>query len=661
MFEDSISSLYMVGPTYAKRLEKLDIKTIEDLLYHLPFRYDDFSIISKISDIQPGETVTIKASVLEIKNQFTKYGKKITRATVADETGQTQIIWFNMPFITNVIKKQNRVYFSGKVDRQGLVSPEYELVKETPPIHTACLVPIYPETYGVSSKWLRSRIYPLLKPVPDFLPEEIKTEENLYDLTTALKQAHFPNNLESSQKAISRLSFDELFLIQLSSRLRKLAWATEKVGQTLIIDQEKILNFINSLPFTLTNAQNKAVKEILNDLQKETPSNRLLEGDVGSGKTVVAAIAIYATFLNGLKSAFMAPTEILVSQHLATLKTLLDPFNIKVGLQTTSVKDKDFDVLVGTHALLSEKLKINNLGLVVIDEQHRFGVEQRAILKNKGVNPHLLSMTATPIPRTMALTLYGELDLSILDEMPTGRIPVKTWVVPNEKRENAYKWIEEQVKDTPNQAFIICPFIESSESLTTVKAAKEEFEKLKNDVFPNLRLGLLHGKLKSKEKNEILNNFKNGELDILVSTPVVEVGIDIPTATIMMIEGAERFGLAQLHQLRGRVGRGKTQSYCLLFSDSENATLRLKILERENIGSKIAEFDLKNRGAGEIFGTAQHGKLSLKIASLTDESLIKKSGAWATQISEIDPTLQQYPLLKQKISAIQSQQIIEPN
>lgn len=663
MLDNPVSSLYMVGPTYAKRLEKLDIKTVGDLLYHLPFRYDNFSLVSKISDIQPGETVTIKATILEIKNQFTKYGKKITRAVVADETGSAKVIWFNQPFITNVLKKNSLVYLSGKVSPSGLVSPEYELIKDTPPIHTARLVPVYPETYGLSSKWLRSRIFPLLKPVPDFLPREIISKEKFFDLTNALKKAHFPSSLEESQRAIERLSFDELFLIQLSSRLRKLAWQKEKVGKVLIIDQEKILNFINSLPFELTSAQKKAIKEILADLEKETPANRLLEGDVGSGKTVVAAIACYATHINGLKSAFMAPTEILANQHFATLKTLLEPFSIKVGLQTASAKAKNFDVVVGTHALISEKFNINSLGLVVIDEQHRFGVEQRAILKNKGINPHLLSMTATPIPRTMALTLYGELDLSILDEMPVGRIPVKTWVVPNEKRENAYKWIETQVKDTPNQAFIICPFIESSESLTSVKAAKAEFEKLKNEIFPNLRLGLLHGKLKSKEKNEILTKFKNGDLDILVSTPVVEVGIDVPTATIMMIEGSERFGLAQLHQLRGRVGRGKTQSYCLLFTESESDSVinRLKVLEKNQIGSEIAEADLKNRGAGEIFGTKQHGKVSLKIANLSDKTLIQKSSLWANEIIQIDPALKNHPLLLGKIKTIQNQQLIEPN
>ena len=670
MFDNPISELFMVGPIYAKRLEKLEIYTINDLLYHIPFRYDDYSLISKIEKVQDGETVTIKGFVLEIKNFFTKFGKKLTKATVTDSTGEVEVVWFNQPFLTNTLKKNSEIYLSGKVEHQGsklqFVSPEYELVKKTPPIHTARLVPVYPETYGISSKWLRSRIAPLFNSIniyPDFLPEKIKKKEKFPDLIVALNQVHFPNNPEASQVSLSRLAFDELFLIQLSSKLRKLTWKKEKVAKIMVLDQEKLLNFISSLPFELTNAQKRVVKEILGDLEKETPANRLLEGDVGSGKTVVAAIAVYQTFLNGLKTAFMAPTEILVNQHYNTLKVLLEPLGIRVGIQTAVSKSGNFDVVVGTQALISDKFKVDNLGLVVIDEQHRFGVEQRSLLKNKGINPHLLSMTATPIPRTMALTLYGELDLSILDEMPKGRNPVKTWVVPKEKRENAYKWIEKEVKNTPNQAFIVCPFIEESESLETSRAAKKEFEHLTKEVFPNLRLGLMHGKLKSKEKEEVLKKFKEGDLDILVSTPVVEVGIDIPKATIMMIEGSERFGLAQLHQLRGRVGRGKAQSYCLLFTESENdqTVQRLKILEIEQIGSNIAEYDLKNRGAGEIYGLRQHGKIGLKIASLSDKVLIEKSNYWANEIIAADSELKSYPLLSEKIKNLDSQHLIEPN
>lgn len=672
-----ISDLYMVGPIYAKRLEKLSIHTIRDLLYHLPFRYDNFTKISDVQNLTESETSTIKVTVLDIKNQFTKFGKKLTKATVADQTGQIDVIWFNQPFLTSTIKKNSQIYLSGKVESQGykqlLSSPDYETVKEinpintiNPPIHTARIVPVYPETYGVSSKWLRSRIVPVLNSLtafPDFLPKEIISKEGFPTLLEALIQIHFPESFEKSEASLRRLSFEELLLIQLSSRLRKIAWKKEKVQKIIKVDQEKIISFIASLPFELTNAQKKAVKEILSDLEKDTPANRLLEGDVGSGKTVVAAIAIYAVCQNGLKSAFMVPTEILANQHYTTLKALLEPYSIKVGIVTSSKKSQEFDVVVGTHALISEQFKTKGIELVIIDEQHRFGVEQRGLIKSKGINPHLLSMTATPIPRTMALTLYGELDLSVLDEMPKGRTQIKTWVVPKEKRESAYKWIEKEVKGKPNQAFIVCPFIEESESSETAKAAKKEFEYLKTNIFPDLRLGLLHGKLKSKEKETILQQFKNGELDILVSTPVVEVGIDIPTATIMMVEGAERFGLAQLHQLRGRVGRGSEQSYCLLFTESgnENIIKRLKILETEQIGSRIAEADLKNRGEGEVFGTKQHGKANLKIASLTDREMIEKSSFWAQYLIKQSENLDKFPELKEKVEEVQRKQLIEPN
>jgi len=394
--------------------------------------------------------------------------------------------------------------------------------------------------------------------------------------------------------------------------------------------------------------------------------NRLLEGDVGSGKTVVAAAAIYIAQLNGVQSALMAPTEILANQHLKTLNQVLTPLGVKTSLLTgaTRKKIKDFDLAIGTHALIHKRAKFSKLGLVIIDEQHRFGVEQRGELVSRGKAPHILTMTATPIPRTIALTLYGDLDLSVIDEMPPGRQAVKTWVVPPNKRNAAYDWIRKQVEKTLNQAFIICPLIEESrhETLQSVRAATSEFKKLQKEVFPDLKLGLLHGRLKSKEKNAVLEKFKKGKLDILVSTPVVEVGIDIPTATIMMIEGAERFGLAQLHQLRGRVGRGLQQSYCLLFTDfqGEKIIKRLKALERTNIGMKLAELDLQIRGPGEIYGTAQHGFFDLKVASFSDLPLIEKTRKTATQLTTHNPSLNKHPLLQAKLKAY-TIKTIEPN
>lgn len=686
-----IQDLFMVGKTYASRLKKLDIRTVEDLLHHYPFRYDDFRLITKISQLQPGKKATIRAEIVVCQNAYTKRGKKIQKAIVRDDSGQIEIIWFNQVFIPKTLKPGLMVSFSGKVDFFGykitLVSPEYELLKtpdyhfrlgETEPgseyccIHTGRLVPVYPETYGLSSKWLRSRIVPLLKKfapkIPDWLPESIKKTEKLIGLNSALQKIHFPQNEEEIKIARDRLKFDELFLIQLQAILRKKSWQKNKTSHSMDVDQKKILDFISQLPFTLTKAQNKAIKEILNDLKRKQPMNRLFEGDVGSGKTVVAAVALYTAHLNGLPSALMAPTEILAQQHYQTIKTLLEPFGLKIALLTGSQKihNSKFsihnsDIFIGTHALIYDKVKIENLGLVIIDEQHRFGVEQRARLIRKGKAPHILTMTATPIPRTIALTLYGDLDLSVLDEMPPGRKKIKTWVVPWQKRNDAYNWIKEQIAKEKSQAFIVCPLIEESEkeSMKDIRAATAEFDRLEKQVFPQLKLGLLHGKVKSKEKEKIINNFKNKNIDILVSTPVVEVGIDIPNATIMMIEGADRFGLAQLHQLRGRVGRSNKQSYCLLFTSSKNKEnlQRLQAMQKYNSGFKLAEIDLEIRGPGEIYGTSQHGFVNLKIASFTDLNLIEKTQQKAKQISK---KIKNYPLLKSKLKKYTIRNV-EPN
>lgn len=679
---------------FSKRLEKLGIFTFNDFLWHLPFRYDDFSLVSQIAQVQTGEAVTIHGQILSIKNIFTKYGKKIQKAIIADDTGSIEVVWYNQPFITKYIHANDQISLSGKADsfnnKVVLTSPDFELISENQSInpneslhlHTGRLVPIYPETKGISSKWLRKQIYLFLKEfrneIKDFIPDHILTKYSYPNLPDALSQIHFPENLKKAEKARERLAFDELFLLQLKSKKRRADWDRNIKGYPFSINKyrEEINKFTKSIPFTLTASQTNAVDEILRDITKEKPMNRLLQGDVGSGKTIVGIYAMYICCLNGFQSVLMAPTEILAEQHCRTIKKFLEPLGIKIALATGSKKDgfkkqdarsknkteiaknsyilnheSSFDVLIGTHAVLNEKIKYSKLGLVIIDEQQRFGVEQRGVIRSKGVNPHFLTMTATPIPRTVALTMYGDLDISYLSELPKGRKRIKTWLVPEEKRDASYGWIRKQIKDSDSQIFIICPFIEESENMQTIKAAKVEYERLKMEIFPDLRLEMLHGKLKGKEKDKVLSDFRERKFDILVATPVVEVGIDIPNATIILIEAAERFGLSQLHQLRGRVGRSDNQSYCLLFSEikSERTITRLKAMETKHIGSELAELDLKLRGPGDIFGTTQSGLPKLKAANFSDFSLIQKTRYEAEQIFS---DLSIYPLLEKKLNDI---------
>jgi ATP-dependent DNA helicase RecG len=669
-----VSNVSRTYKMYAGRLEKLGISKLEDFLFHIPFRYDDYSLVSKIDHIRAGEVITIKGTVEEIHNQYTRRFKTLQRAVVRDETGSIDILWFNQPYLAKAIKKDDLISLSGKVEldkhKLVMIAPDYEIIFKNQTIHTGRLVPVYPETRGISSKWLRRQTFKLLEEknqIKEFLPDALIKENNLMGLSQAIEKIHFPDNLHEAEKARERLSFDELFELQLSALVRKKAWEKNTIKKPWQNFQDQVDKLITKLPFELTGAQKRSVAEILKDLTSQKPMNRLLEGEVGSGKTVVGAIAMYIAFLNGFQSAFMAPTEILAQQHYETISRLLEPLGVKVGIATGSIKNyesriknknhnssfrlHDSDVVIGTHALIYSKVKFKKLGLVIVDEQQRFGVEQRTIVREKGENVHLLTMTATPIPRTVALTMYGDLDLSILDEMPIGRKLVKTWLVPPEKRSGAYSWIEKQIKEQGDQIFIVCPFIEKSETMVTVKAATKEFERLKNEVFPNLKLGLLHGKLKAKEKQEILNAFRNKKIDILVSTPVVEVGIDIPNATVMLIEEADRFGLAQLHQMRGRVGRSDKQSYCLLFTGSKNPTTieRLKAMETLYSGAELAELDLKLRGPGQIFGTSQHGRQVLKVASFSDFVLIEKTKKEAIKVFE---EIDKYPELLEKTKQI---------
>lgn len=658
----------------AKKLEKLGIKTIGDLLLHFPARYENYTVISKIDLLQEGEVATIRGEVLEIKNIYTKYSKKIQKAIISDGSKSIECIWFNQPFVVKNIKKGDRVSIVGRVSNsrgdKTLIVFDYEVLKDGDlAIHTQGLVPIYPETRGLSSKWIRNRIYNLIldlnNEIIDYLPSSVLKNNNLIDYKTAIEQIHFPKSLEIIENARNRLAFDELFLTQLSALNKRKEWESKKTAHILNYSsfKKQINELIKSIPFELTNAQKNALDDIFTDLSSSKPMNRLLEGDVGSGKTVVAAIAMYLAFLNGFQSVLMTPTEILAQQHYQTISNLLSPLGIKVNLFTSNSKknNNDFDIAIGTHALLNDKVKFEKLGLVVIDEQQRFGVKQRAILRDKGLNPHFLTMTATPIPRTIFLTLYGDLDLSYLDEMPKGRTKVKTWLVPQSKRASGYEWIKKQIrskdaKGNINQVFIICPFIEESESMITVKAAKKEFEFLKENVFKEFKLGLLHGKMKPTEKTKILEEFRDQKLDILVATPVVEVGIDIQNATIIIIEEAQRFGLAQLHQLRGRVGRGEKESYCLLFTDSKSPKTieRLKCLEKTHLGAELAELDLKLRGPGELYGTMQHGNNQLKVASFSDFELINKTRKAAEKIA---PEIGFHPEVMKKLKLLKTEEI----
>jgi len=656
-----------VGPARAKLLKKLGINFVSDLLYYIPFRYDDFSLISPIDRVQPGETVTVSGTITAFHNAFTKSGKKLQEVRVSDETGTLDVIWFNQPFLARVLPAGTQVRLAGSIGWFGhklvMSSPSYETGTS---LHTGRLVPIYSETEGISSKWLRGRIAYVLEQVLESVVDALP-DFQLMPLTQAVQTVHFPQTKDQAALARRRLAFDELFFLQLRAWQERRIWENSKKSYPYRIDKNEVTKLINTLPFTLTDDQKTAIDEILTDLTRAYPMNRLLEGDVGAGKTVVAMIAMYVAHKNGLESVLMAPTQILAEQHYTTIKGFLEPFGVQVGLVTGSTKHNSPTpplkirggrgelpgILVGTHALLSKKIKFNRLGLVVIDEQQRFGVLQRSALEKvtkRGKTPHLLTMTATPIPRTVARTIMGNLDLSILATIPEGRKKVKTWVVPNEKREKAYQWITKQINENGGQTFVICPLIEESETLATVKSAKTEFDRLKS-VFGGIRLGLLHGRMKAKEKNSALEDFRSNKIQILVATPVVEVGIDIPNATIMLIEAAERFGLSQLHQLRGRVGRGELQSYCLLFTQDQNeqTLTRLKAMKTTHSGPILAELDLTLRGPGELFGTRQHGIPELKIARFSDSELISETRKAVSGLVSRDPNLSSFPLLREKL------------
>jgi ATP-dependent DNA helicase RecG len=662
-----ISVVPKIGPKYQTLLQKLEIFKVEDLLYHFPFRYQDFTNVKEIKSLNEGDIVTIKAVLGLVQNIYTKNRKRITKAKVVDQSGELDIIWFNQHYIKKTLQTGITYNISGKVgtfDRKlCFISPEMEVTSdvfsdnEVENIHTGRLVPIYPETYGVSSKWLRGKIKFLLDSETDleeFLPSKLLEEKNFKKIDEALNEIHFPDKLDLAKEIRKRFAFEELFIELLNVEKRKKDWAKKLKSHSFKPFEKELAQYTSSLPFELTKSQKRSLEEITADIMKDTPMNRLLEGDVGTGKTIVAIIASYLAVLNGKRVLYMAPTEILAKQHKETFEKMLKKTYLKIDLETgskkESVKDKEWDILIGTHALLFTENKYENIGLVVIDEQHRFGVEQRGKIVDlaKGdKTPHTLTMTATPIPRTLALTLYGDLSISLLKDFPFEKRNISTKVIPEKNRETAYKWIKEKNEPT----FIVCPLIETSESssLENVKAAEEEFEILKNGVFKNKKMGLLHGRMKSKEKEEVIEKFRSGKINVLVSTPVIEVGIDVPDATIMVIESAERYGLASLHQLRGRVGRAEKEGFCFVFmsDNSRNSYKRLKYLEELDSGIELAEIDLKMRGQGDIFGSMQHGFKKLKVADINDLKMLEEAKVQAQKyFSEID----KYPKLLNKLT-----------
>lgn len=653
------------------KLEELGVKTVRDLALYFPRTYVDKSDYTNIAELKTDEINNVIGTLSNLFHQRTKNGKHLTKGLLSDDTGSVEVIWFNQPYLKRVLKNGQEIILSGKakwnMGKMTLQSPSFEEQKKVQ-THVGRIVPVYHETAGLSSKWLREKIQPLIrdwaKHFSDYMPPEIVKEYNLMDYGRAISEVHFPTDEATLEDAKKRLSFDELFLLQSKALQKKWHW------QNIAVHEQKpfrkhpdVEQFLKQLPFELTGAQKRTLEEIFNDLGKTYPMSRLLQGDVGSGKTVVAAAAILNTVKNGYQAALMAPTEILAKQHYHTIYKMLQPFGLNIqfiaGSTPDSIKDDialqlkngTVDVVIGTHALIQETISFQKLGLAVIDEQHRFGVKQRDILKSQA-SPHLLSLSATPIPRTLAMTIYGDQDLSIIDEMPKGRQQIITRIVPERKRLDGYQWIEAQVTKG-RQAFVICPLIEESDVLE-VKSAIQEYEYLQEHIFPKLKVGLLHGKMKPKEKEEIMTLFSQNKINVLVSTSVIEVGIDVPNATIMVIEAAERFGLSQLHQFRGRVGRGAHQSYCFLFmkKSGEEASKRLRAMVDYSSGFKLAEIDLQIRGAGEIYGVRQSGIPDLKMASLSDSFTISLARQAAQKLINEDPKMEKYPLLKAKIEEL---------
>ena len=681
-----------ISQNLAAKFGKLGVSTVRDLLYFFPNRHLDYSQRKFISQLSEGKEETIIANVWQAR-EVRLGGRRSTEAIVGDETGNVRAVWFNNPYLVKQLATNKRVVLSGRVvmfnGRPVFESPEWELMEERELIHTGRLVPLYPLTQGLKPRQVRKLMKGVVDQwafkVEDCLPPELRERCNLLELPGAISQAHFPDDEEVKDRARVRLAFDELFLLQLGVLSRKRQWQDGQPGSPFTAKTSVLKTLLDSLPFELTAAQQKVLQEILADLEKPIPMSRLLQGEVGSGKTVVATAALLMAAANGYQGAFMVPTEILAEQHFTNTCHLLSragqeevtgdylhsycgllPRPVTIALLIGDIKgarkqelqqhilEGEIDIVIGTHALIQEGVEFARLGLAVVDEQHRFGVTQRSALRQKGISPHVLVMTATPIPRTLALTLYGDLDLSVIDQLPPGRQVIKTkWLKPRQ-RESAYAFIHRQVA-AGRQAFIICPLVEESEAIQA-RAAIAEYERLSQEVFSELKLGLLHGRMSAAEKDGVMRRFRSNELNILVSTPVVEVGIDVANATVMLIESADRFGLSQLHQFRGRVGRGKEQSYCMLLSEnpSEISRARLDIIEKVQDGFELAEEDLRLRGPGEFFGTRQSGLPDLKMAKLSDVALLELARAEAIRLFEKDKTLEkpEHALLAKELARV---------
>jgi ATP-dependent DNA helicase RecG len=667
-----ITVLPGVGPRHDQTLGRLGLKTLGDMLYFYPRRYDDYTKLRPINRLSYGDEVTVIATVQSIASRPVRGGhSEIVEAVVSDGTGALRVTWFNQYWIAKRIRSGLQVALSGKIDqylgRLVMNSPDWEPLEQQN-LNTNRIVPVYPLSANITQRWLRRTMYQVVSywgpRVQDPLPEWVRREANLIDLPNALVQIHFPDSADRLSKALQRLAFDEIIYLQLGVLRQKNAWQNRS-ARIYETPDDWLQTQLKALPFSLTQAQERALGEVRADLVAGRPMNRLLQGDVGSGKTIIAELATAMLANHGAQSALLAPTSILAEQHYksllsflcggqtqdSSLSAVLSPDQVRLMIGATSEIDKQsirdglasgvIKVVIGTHALLEEPVVFADLQLAIVDEQHRFGVDQRAILRSKGNNPHLLVMTATPIPRSLALTVYGDLDLSVIDEMPPGRQAVETHVLVPRERERAYALVRSQI-DKGHQAFIIYPLVEESENSET-PAAVEEHARLQKEIFPQYKLGLLHGRMKPEEKDQVMALFRDQKIDILVSTSVVEVGIDIPNATVMLIEGASRFGLAQLHQFRGRVGRGQDKAYCLLIPETPDAVEneRLKAMCETNDGFILADRDLEQRGPGEFLGTRQSGYSDLRLASLTDVRLIEKARKASQEIFQKDPELSQ--------------------
>ncbi len=681
-----VTRMQGVGPQRARQLEKLGVKTVRDLLYLFPRRYDDYSQLKTISALMYGDEATVLAKVGTVSTSHVRGKLLITNVVFFDQTGSINTSFYNQPFLGKQLPQGMEVVLHGKVardmNRLCFKHPEWErLTKESVGIQ-----PVYPLTEGITARWLRHLVRGVVgywaDKVVDPLPASLRKRVGLIDLATALREIHFPTSWERIKPARRRLAFEELLIHQMGIQQQRQQWQAS-AGWGFRVEPDYRSRVLPSiLPFVLTPSQERVIGEILADMQKPEPMHRLLQGDVGSGKTVVALAAMLCAVLNGTQAAMMAPTEILAEQHYKGIQRMLNSDQFKqqaarrgwteprlgllTGSLTPSKKDKmqqaiaagEYDIIIGTHALIQEAVHFKSLGLIVIDEQHRFGVNQRRVMQDKSdhpdISPDLLVMSATPIPQTLALTIFGDLDVSIIDGMPPGRQPIRTkWLEPRE-RERAYAFIHKQVKEG-RQAFVICPLVEESEAIDA-KAAVEEYERLRTEVYPGLHVGLIHGKLKAAEKEAVMSEFAAGKIDVLVATSVIEVGIDVPNATVMLIEGADRFGLAQLHQFRGRIGRGQYQSYCMLLAEQSGSTSddRLRVIEETQNGFILAEADLSLRGPGEIrnrVGERQSGVIDFKIATLKDIPLLQEAQQVAREIFAADPELKasEHQLLKQKV------------